>query len=167
MDKFQINSFVILAKLHFHHILFMNLDKYSIESSENNICFYFTSIGRKGSIKKLIKFQGMKKLNYFNLSFGDIIVNDKIDDKKITDNGDSQKVLATVANALIKFTDAYPDARIVIVASSPERTRLYRIGISNNLNEIKKEFTLLGLLNNKWEDFEPGRDYKAFLAKRK
>ena len=145
----------------------MNLDKYNLEASENNICFYFISIGRKGRIKKLIKFQAMNKPNYFNLSFGDIIANDKIDDKRITDNGDSQKVLATVAYAVIKFTDINPDARIVIVPISLARTRLYRIGISNNLYEINKEFTLLGLLNNKWEGFELGRDYKAFLAKRK
>jgi hypothetical protein len=145
----------------------MNLDKYSLEPSENNICFYFTSIGRKGRVKKLIKFQPLSKVDYFNLSFGDIINIDEVDDMNITDNGDSQKVLATVANAVLNFTDINRKARIVIVASSAARTRLYRIGISNNLFEINKQFILLGLLNNNWEVFEPGKDYKAFLAKRK
>ena len=145
----------------------MNLDKYNLDISENSICFYFTSIGRKGTIKKIIKFQQLSKPHYYNISFGDWIDTDIVDDKNITDNGDSQKILATIAHSVLLFTNENKKARIIAVAHSPSRTRLYRISISNNLYEITKKFHLLGLLNDKWEIFEPGMDYKAFLVSRK
>ena len=145
----------------------MNLDKYNLDISENSICFYFTSTGRKGTIKKIIRFQPLSKPQYYNISFGDLIDRDTVDDKNITDNGDSQKILATIAHAVLLFTNENKNARVIAVAHSPARTRLYRIGISNNLYEITKKFHLLGLLNDKWEIFEPGMDYKAFLVMRK
>lgn len=127
----------------------MNLDKYNLEISENSICFYFTSIGRKGAIRKIIKFQPLSKPQYYNISFGNLIDDNTVDDKNITDNGDSQKVLATIAHSVLFFTNENKIARIIVVANSPAKTRLYRIGISNNLYEITKKFHLLGLLDNK------------------
>jgi hypothetical protein len=51
--------------------------------------------------------------------------------------------------------------------STPVRTRLYRIGIANNLNEVKEKFEVLGYTNGQWYDFQKGVDYQAFLLKRK
>ncbi len=47
------------------------------------------------------------------------------------------------------------------------RNRLYRIGISNNLEEIEDDFIVLGRLNDSWEIFEKNRNYTAFLLTRK
>ena len=76
--------------------------------------------------------------NFYNLGFGD--KNEKtgdIDDNVITNNGDSQKVLATVASSLVQFTEQYPNAMVYATGSTKARTRLYRIGISNNLEMIQ------------------------------
>lgn len=49
------------------------------------------------------------------------------------------------------------------------RTRLYRMGITDNLVEIKKDFEVYGLRvdNNVWEEFISGDDFEAFIVKRK
>ncbi len=46
-----------------------------------------------------------------NLGFGDKdLQTGEVDDTVISDNGDSQKVLATVAATVYAFTDKYPEA---------------------------------------------------------
>ena len=79
----------------------------------------------------------------------------------------SQKVLATVAATLFVFTDHYPEASVIAIGSTLARTRLYRIGITNNLEAIEKAFTIFGLKNNSWHKFSKGVEYNAFLVKRK
>ena len=85
----------------------------------------------------------------------------------MSNNGDSKKVLATVAATLYKFTDEYPDAVIAATGSSLARTRLYRIAISNALHQINIDFSILGYLDDEWELFKPNRNYTAFLITRK
>ena len=106
----------------------------------------------------------------YNLAFGDF--NEKtnsIDDFSITNNGDSIKVLATVASTVYAFTEKYPKAWIFATGSTSVRTRLYRMGITNNLAEIKEDFKVFGLtiVDNKWEEFIVGEDYEAFLITKK
>lgn len=47
------------------------------------------------------------------------------------------------------------------------RTRLYRMGLTNNLTEISKDFHIYGLKGDNWEEFIVGEDYEAFMATRK
>ena len=79
----------------------------------------------------------------------------------ITNNGDSQVVLATVASTVYAFTDKNPDAWIYARGSNNARTRLYRI--TNNLLEITKDFEVYGLKDDQWHAFRKDIDYKAFL----
>ena len=67
------------------------------------------------------------------------------------------------------FTKKYPKAWIFATGSTTVRTRLYRMGISNNLSEIQDDFKVFGLWidDNDWEDFVVGEDYKAFLITKK
>ena len=53
--------------------------------------------------------------------------------------------------------------------STTVRTRLYRMGITNNLAGIKVDFKVFGLTieQNKWEEFIVGEDYEAFLITKK
>ena len=51
--------------------------------------------------------------------------------------------------------------------STKARTRLYQMGISNNLEAIEKDFTVYGLKAKKWESFNKKATYEAFLVKRK
>ena len=103
------------------------------------------------------------------MGFGDIdLVTNVIDDKVITDNKDSRKVLTTVASTVYVFTEKYPNALVFARGSNAVRTRLYRIGISNNLEELTEKFEVRGYLaNTGWTVFEKNTDYTAFYIKRK
>jgi hypothetical protein len=79
----------------------------------------------------------MSVAEYFNLGFGDLnILTREVDDKIITNNGDDPKVLATVLSTMYAFTGKNPEAYIYATGSTELRTRMYRIGISNNLKEL-------------------------------
>lgn len=102
----------------------MNHDKYQLEADRKLLIFEFTSIGPKGRVKKIVQYSETNLKEFFNLGFGD--KDDKtgeINDAVITNNGDSQKVLATVASTVYAFTDKYPNAWIYIQGSTEVRTR--------------------------------------------
>ena len=146
----------------------MKYEKYQLESDKKLLIFEFTSVGSKGNIKKLVQYTETNLKDFFNLGFGD--KDEKtgdINDSVITNNGDSQKVLATVASTVYAFTDKHPEAWIYIQGSNVVRTRLYRIGLTNNLKEIKKDFEVFGLKDNQWHEFKNGAEYSAFLIRRK
>ena len=148
----------------------MNRPKYLYKSEEEFKVYSFYSEGIKGLIKKMIVFSFTGESNIYNLGFGDYNSETKtIDDEVITNNGDSLKVLATVASTVYAFTEKYPDALVFATGSNNFRTRLYRMGITNNLEEIKVDFEVFGLKvdNNVWEEFVSGEDYEAFIVKRK
>ena len=143
----------------------MRNDKYKVAISGAITIFEFVSQGPKGQIKKRVQYQATKQKNLFNLAFGDINPEtNEIDDKVISNNKDSLKVLSTVAYTIYSFIEKYPEAIIYAEGSNPVRTRLYRIGISNNLEELKEKFEIFGFLENVgWCDYEKNKDYTAFF----
>jgi hypothetical protein len=143
-------------------------ERYIIEFGADFRVFEFDSEGPKGKVRKIIQYTEINLKNYFNLGFGD--KNHKtnaIDDLVVTNNNDSQKVLATVAATLFEFTDHYPEANVIEIGSTLARTRLYRIGITNNLEDIEKDFEISGLKSDTWNKFTKGVEYDAFLVKRR
>ena len=146
----------------------MKLPRYEYLTEGNAELFTFVSEGPKGSIKKLIVYTQMLEKDIYNLAFGDFNEDTgKIDDRVITNNNDSQKVLTTVASSLYVFTDKHPNVWVYATGSNTARTRLYRRGITANIDEILADFEVYGLQNDLWQPFEKGEDYEAFLAKRK
>ena len=146
----------------------MNIDKYTLKASENYVSFEFISEGRKGKIQKKIIFSLIEEPNIWNLGFGDVDnLTGEIDDLAISDNGDSEKILATVGQATITFTKYHPNSLVFAEGSTPIRSRLYRIGISQNFEIISETFLVWGLLDNEWQPFEKNTNYQAFLVKRK
>ncbi len=147
----------------------MKKDKYQYKSESQLEYFEFYSEGPNGVIKKVVEFQLTTQKNVYNLAFGDYSDTAKeIDDLSVTNNGDSLKVLATVASTVYAFIQKHPNAIVVATGSTIARTRLYRMGITNNLVEISEDFVIFGF--NKvgdWEQFKVGEDYKAFLLKKK
>ena len=142
--------------------------RYDFEINNDFKTFEFVSEGPKGRFKKSVQYLETATAGIYNLGFGDKNeLTNEVDDLVITDNGDSQKVLATVAKTLFLFTDEYPDALVVATGSTLARTRLYRMGITNNLLLIEKDFYILGLRGNDWVRFEKNGPYNAFLIKRK
>ena len=63
--------------------------------------------------------------------------------------------------------DSHPNATVIATGSTEARTRLYRMGITNNLTNIEKDFIILGLTETDWELFRKNATYGAFLVRRK
>ncbi|HIP34090.1 MAG TPA: hypothetical protein EYG89_05140 [Bacteroidia bacterium] len=146
----------------------MNLERYELKAGIELEAFEFVSIGSKGKIIKLVQFQETNYKGVYNLGFGDKnIETGEIDDKVISNNGDSEKVLATVVATLYAFLDKHPNALVYATGSTKSRTRLYQIGISKYLNEVEKDFEIEGEINYKWHTFEKGKNYDAFLVRLK
>ncbi len=145
----------------------MLLPRYELEADESLEVFEFTSIGNKGEITKIIQFLQVSG-NLYNLGFGDKdIETGEISDIIVSNNGDSRKVLATVAASVYAFTGKYPNALIYATGSTKSRTRLYRIGITNNLDEILQDFEVFGARNGELQEFKKGVKYEGFFVKRR
>ena len=82
----------------------MKLPKYQLKSGQELSSYEFTSEGPKGLITKRIQFTLINRKGIYNLAFGDKDpISGEINDLVISNNGDSEKVLATVIGALYAF----------------------------------------------------------------
>ncbi len=139
-----------------------------IEISSDATVFEFTSTGPKGDIKKIIQLSKTGTKQIFNLAFGNIKADGSIDDITTNDNKDRDKILATVAAVVYEFTERYPKRYVFFTGSSLERTRLYRMALTINYEELAKTFAIWGLRGEiGFEPFEKHRNYSGFLIKRK
>ena len=146
----------------------MKLPKYPLASSDKLMTFEFTSEGQNGLIDKLVRFQETNVKNVYNLAFGDKDqITGDIDDEVVSNNGDSEKVLATVVATVYAFTDQYPNAWVYATGSTKARTRLYRMGITKFLTEVKEDFEILGETGGDWEVFKKNIEYDGFFVRRK
>jgi len=146
----------------------MKLPKYPLASSDSLMTFEFVSEGMKGLIHKLVRYQPTNLKDIYNLAFGDKDhTTGNIDDTVISNNGDSEKVLATVVATVYAFTDKYPNVWIYATGSTKSRTRLYRMGITKFISEVNEDFEVLGELNDEWETFKKDVEYEGFLVRRK
>lgn len=103
----------------------MNIDKYPVIIGETAMVFEFVSEGIRGKISKLVIYNETHLHNFYNLGFGDKdSITGEIDDEVITNNGDSEKVLATVASTLYTFSDKYPEAMVFVTEHKGPNTSL-------------------------------------------
>ena len=100
-----------------------------IEVTDDFNIFDFISSGKHGNILKRVVFTKTEEDNVDNLALGDVEDDNELNDYTVTDNGDRNKVLATVASIVDAYTKRFPDRWIIFRGSTAERTRLYRIAI--------------------------------------
>jgi hypothetical protein len=82
----------------------MKLPRYELIAEKSMMVFEFTSEGQNGHIPKLIKFSPTSIEEVYNLAFGDKDLDTgDIDDQSVSNNGDSEQVLATVVSAVLPF----------------------------------------------------------------
>ena len=147
----------------------MDLSKYKLSSEPNLTKFEFTSEGVNGNIEKIVIFESVATENgeLFNLCFGDKNpLTGELDDTVNSNNGDRNKILATVALTAYLFTDTHTNAWILMQGTTNARTRLYQMAINTHYDEIKKDFSILGLLDDDWVIFERNINYNGFLINR-
>lgn len=119
---------------------------------------------------KVVRFARLspKVAFYYNLSFGDWSEEQQnIDDRSITNNRDTEKVLATVAAIVVDFATIFPQAMIHATGSNPARTRRYQMSINKMLGEIEKRFYVYGRRDRWWEAFRRNINYDAFVIHRR
>ena len=146
----------------------MNNPKYQLNAAQDLTVFNFVSEGPKGRVVKLIEIKETNLKDFYNLAFGDKDEKTgKINDAIVTNNNDTEKVLATVVSAVYAFTDINPEAWVYATGSTESRTRLYRMGINKFLSEVENDFEIYGELGNNWCVFEKGTDFEGFVVKRK
>ncbi len=146
----------------------MNLERYALKAEDSFMVYEFISNGPNGFIPKLIKFSETNLKGLYNLAFGDKdLTTGDLNNLSISNNADSEKILATVVASVYAFTDRFPEYFIYATRSSKARIRLYRMGLTKHLNEVNSDFEIFGLRNDEWEIFEKEVEYEAFLAKRK
>ncbi|HWZ23586.1 MAG TPA: hypothetical protein VNW06_13075 [Cytophagaceae bacterium] len=146
----------------------MRQPKYQLKAGKKLHVFQFVSEGPKGTISKIIEFTETNLSGFYNLSFGDKDnETGKMNYKVITNNGDSEKNLATVVSAIYAFTDKYPDVMVYATGSTRARTRFYRMGINKYLNEVNKDFYVYGEIDENWHEYHKDISYEGFAVKRK
>lgn len=147
----------------------MKLDRYELKANEPLTTYEFLSEGPKDKIQKIIQFSVVNQIdNVYNLAFGDKnYLTGEIDDRIVTDNGDSEKVLATVVAAVYAFCDYFPGAWIYATGSTAARTRLYKMGINKYFDIVETDFEMYGQIQNEWELYTRGKNYQAFVIQRK
>jgi hypothetical protein len=148
----------------------MKYDFYAaIRITDDLSVFDFVSIGERGHVPKRIIFMPTEIGQVYNLAFGDIKETGEIDDYSVTDNGDRNKILATIVDVVSTYTERYPERMIYFKGSTKERTRLYRMAIGLNLEELLQTFDIYAQVE--WSDhfirFRKNIEIIAFLVKRK
>jgi len=145
----------------------MKLPRYEIKAAKSLMLFEFVSEGPNGAIQKIIQYTETNTPDIYNLAFGDKDTDGDIDDSSVSNNGDREKILATVASTVYAFTEKYPESWVYATGSNKARTRLYRMGINKYFEEMDKDFEIYGLRNQEWEIFVKNTEYEAFLVKKK
>jgi hypothetical protein len=145
----------------------MNLEKYKLIKGPEKCYYHFLSDGPKGQIEKVIEFYEIHS-NIYNLAFGDVDkMTGRINDTITSNNNDRDKVLATVAGAVIDFMEEHPGAILFAEGSTQARTRLYQMGISKFWDEISITFEINGFAGDGWKPFKKGENYESFLLRLK
>jgi hypothetical protein len=156
----------------------MNYDHYTnVRFTEDYHLFLFESAGPKGNLKKVVAYSELKDFpNIYNLGLGTIKIDDNgneyIDGNEISNNGDRNKLLSTVAITAFTFTDRYPDKKIYFKGADEVRTRLYQMAINYAYEDLSKKFIILGDLSERagifnLQAFERNKNYTGFVfAKR-
>jgi len=149
----------------------MHLPSYEIIEKADDFSEYkFISTGPNGDILKILSFDKIFIDSLYNLSLVDQLPNGTMSDTHFSNNNDIRKIMATIVEAMIDYTNNFPDRMIFFQGSDEEgrRISLYQRAISNYLFILEKEFDIYGIRNDGTEEkFVSGQEYGAILAKRK
>ena len=143
----------------------MNKHTYPVEIEDDNI-FSFLSIGKNGIILKMVEIAEIQE-GVYNLGFGDYnFATESVDDKANSNNGDIEKVLATIFGIMIDFLNKNPSKTIFFAGSTPFRTQLYQRIVNTYFDEFSSILEIQGNRNGKYEPFQKNREYESFLVKK-
>jgi hypothetical protein len=103
--------------------------------------YWFVSVGKRNVIK-CVQFSLLDSYTkVYNLSLMDWDADSgALLDDVVTDNGDTAKILKTVAICVSMFLQMEKSSKVYFVGNSPSRNRLYRMYIFNYYNLWEQRF---------------------------
>ena len=156
---------ILLTLLRFKQTTMKKQEGYDLSENIEKTQFKFKSIGKNGTIDKLIEFSFYQE-NIWNLGFGDI-KGDDWDDNVISNNNDMRKILQTVANAVHTFLEHYPERKIFIAPLDKQRKILYNRIFQQKWKGIEPLFSVKGIrfMDGKqvFEDYKPTILFDYFI----
>jgi hypothetical protein len=132
--------------------------------------YVFTSEGKK-AIPKVVEFTPTSSAKIYNLGFGDMLTDGRIDDISNSNNGDIIRVFSTIIYIIKDFTSEFPGIKIIFTGSTRERTSLYNRILNTHFISFSEEFKITALIenDNEFEEVEfeanSNKKYFAFLYK--
>lgn len=135
---------------------------YEFTNRNESLRFDFMSEGAR-SIRKAVIYQKLPRLAAYNLVLVDIDEYNQLDDFSVSDNGDRDKVLATVVQTLFSFFEQHPHASVSFTGSTPARTRLYQGAIARELDQARQRLDIYGLVDDQPEPFVRNKAYAGFV----
>ena len=137
-------------------------------TTQTGLRFSFDSVGPDKTTRKLIFYERIADgIDLYNLALVDAYDDGSLDDLSVSNNQDMPRILATVVETMHVFFRQYPTATVIFSGSTPARTRLYRVAISQNLALFEETFFVYGLLTGKPEPYQLNRPYQAFTVRLK
>lgn len=145
----------------------MDLPYYSLRSTRSRLWYTFYSEGPRGRILKVIRFVMVQTSPaVFNVTLGDVnSETGEVDTLVVSDNGDRDKILRTTAASIILFCRRYPQVYVLVSGNSPVRNRLYRMIISNRIDEVLQYCEIYGVIGLHVYPFRKNQNYNGFLVK--
>lgn len=139
--------------------------RYTFKVNPTGDIYEFESIGPKGVIRKVVRFDE-SDTGYYNLALGDVRENGAIDFKATSNNNDILTVLNTVAAIIEYFNKIHPRSLIFIQGNDDKRTKTYQWRLKRSLQLSASKFGFLGLKEDtySWELFNESEVYAAFLV---
>jgi hypothetical protein len=129
--------------------------------------FQFISEGPRGSIVKQITITKTDQSRVYFLQLGDLTEYGRFNRATISNNGDMDRILATVILAIDIYTETYPNRWIEITSVSQGRVRLFRMAIGANLKRLSAVFTIRSKSDGCTFPFKKDRDSHLFEFRRK
>jgi hypothetical protein len=141
----------------------MDLPRYITQTGRKRKVYQFISEGINGRITKRVYFQETTLDNYVSLLMGDYDPKTgEIDFYNISNNGDRDKILATIVDICYNYFELYPNHIITFTGANEARTRLYQMAISKYFDELSLDFHIFGELNKVTEPFRKKINYTSF-----
>jgi hypothetical protein len=131
--------------------------------------YTFLSIGRQGSIIKIVYFEKISD-DVYNLVLGDYnaTISPPVDDAVVSDNGDLAKIMITVVHIAEDFLNQNPNFFVYLEGNTVTKKQLYQRIMRNNYQDFIVDYDIFGIdLQNDVVPFETTQEYNAFLIRKK
>jgi hypothetical protein len=147
----------------------MEKPHYPIINSDEGFSYEFDSISDLKTIRKVVVYLPYSDDGkIYQLAFGNLLENGKIDVYDKSANKDMIMILSTVIRTLLDFLSLHPEKSVIFTGSTGTRTRLYRATISKLFDSLQDILLVQGItFDLEEEPFDKTKDYYAFLISKK